>query len=320
MLPPMIGTLADLKDYEKTAVEAYGRACARVGRDAALQHPAAPSVPPSVAGDAGELPELQRYGRGPKESPYLLVPMNDGYWTPWHIAQDTIRRLATAEQPGSAVQGEAKPAVWVDADDLEHGVERGSFMACSDDYYRTRPNLRYNVPLYTTPPPAPAAEQGEDAKPYRCDFCGADYGKQACCQRRYEYLTQHGRTIRLPSIQPEARGVEGMVNRFLCWKLPDDFAPDAGISFTPSPIQSPGNLHWPVGTNLLTAAQARAMFEHCLAAAPSDVRVDGMVSLTAIKEVLQPLTDGRSTHNVHTRQVARDILQRIAALTGKEGA
>lgn len=41
-LPPLIGTLADLKDYEKPAVEAYGRACARAGRDAALaQQPVA---------------------------------------------------------------------------------------------------------------------------------------------------------------------------------------------------------------------------------------------------------------------------------------
>lgn len=43
-LPPLIGTLAGLKDYVKPAVEAYGRACARAGRDAALaQQPAAPS-------------------------------------------------------------------------------------------------------------------------------------------------------------------------------------------------------------------------------------------------------------------------------------
>jgi hypothetical protein len=51
-----------------------------------------------------------------------------------------------------------------------------------------------------------------------------------------------------------------MVNRFLGWKLPQDFAPDAGISFTP--VSWP--LGWPVGTNLLSANQARAMFEHVL--------------------------------------------------------
>ena len=53
-----------------------------------------------------------------------------------------------------------------------------------------------------------------------------------------------------------------MVNRFLGWKLPRDFMPDAGIAFTAP--KHPG--HWPIGTNLLTAEQARAMLEHVLSA------------------------------------------------------
>lgn len=56
-----------------------------------------------------------------------------------------------------------------------------------------------------------------------------------------------------------------MVNRFLGWKLPKDFAPDAGISFNPTRQDSydePGS--WPVGTNLFTADQARAMVLHML--------------------------------------------------------
>jgi len=51
-----------------------------------------------------------------------------------------------------------------------------------------------------------------------------------------------------------------MVNRFLTWKLPNDFCPDGGISFTP--VNHP--TAWPVGTNLLTATQARAMLMHVL--------------------------------------------------------
>lgn len=60
--------------------------------------------------------------------------------------------------------------------------------------------------------------------------------------------------------------IDKMVDRFLRWKLPEDFAPDAGISFkrnfnenTPYPME-----HEPVGTNLLTADQAKAMLEHVL--------------------------------------------------------
>jgi hypothetical protein len=55
-----------------------------------------------------------------------------------------------------------------------------------------------------------------------------------------------------------------MVNRFLCWPLPHDFYPDAGIKFTP-PTLGPGS--WPIGTNLFTATQARVMLEHVLGAA-----------------------------------------------------
>jgi len=72
-----------------------------------------------------------------------------------------------------------------------------------------------------------------------------------------------------PSAAPAVVGIDAMVDRFLCWRLPDDFAPDAGISF--KPITNPAWTHdyWPTGTNLLHAGQARAMFEHCLAATPA---------------------------------------------------
>ncbi len=57
------------------------------------------------------------------------------------------------------------------------------------------------------------------------------------------------------------RDVKTATDRFLGWKLPKDFAPDAGVSFAP-----PTNPEWwPIGTNLLTADQAREMFEYCLA-------------------------------------------------------
>jgi len=54
-----------------------------------------------------------------------------------------------------------------------------------------------------------------------------------------------------------------MVDRFLGWKLPQDFGPDCGISFTP--FHPNGTTRYePIGTNLLTADQARQMFEHAL--------------------------------------------------------
>ena len=63
--------------------------------------------------------------------------------------------------------------------------------------------------------------------------------------------------------------IEQMVSRFLGWKLPKDFAPDAGIQFNPNSLQAPGNPYWPTGTNLFHAGQAREMIEHMLDVKPA---------------------------------------------------
>ena len=56
-----------------------------------------------------------------------------------------------------------------------------------------------------------------------------------------------------------------MVTKFLCWKLPQDFAPDCGISVDGRCKDATGyEKEWPVGTNLLDADQARQMLEHVL--------------------------------------------------------
>lgn len=62
--------------------------------------------------------------------------------------------------------------------------------------------------------------------------------------------------------------IKESVQRFLCWRLPEDFAPDGGISFrpmfnenTPYPMKAE-----PTGTNLFTATQAEAMIRHILGA------------------------------------------------------
>src|SRR5580700_8891848 len=58
--------------------------------------------------------------------------------------------------------------------------------------------------------------------------------------------------------------IKHMVDRFLRWRLPENFAPDAGISFkaafnenTPHPMK-----HEPTGTNLFDAVQAEAMIRY----------------------------------------------------------
>ena len=67
--------------------------------------------------------------------------------------------------------------------------------------------------------------------------------------------------------------IKNMVDRFLCWKLPKDFAPDCGISFK----ESAG---WPTGTNLLHAGQAKEMIEHLLS---SDSGMSFGLAIEALK-------------------------------------
>lgn len=63
------------------------------------------------------------------------------------------------------------------------------------------------------------------------------------------------------------QALKAMVDKFLGWRVPDNFQPDAFIRFDRERAEqhgySPTGPHWPVGTNLLSADQARAMFEHC---------------------------------------------------------
>lgn len=63
--------------------------------------------------------------------------------------------------------------------------------------------------------------------------------------------------------------VRKMVSRFLGWKLPTDFSPDAGISFKAEFNEHADHpmKHQPTGTNLLTADQARGMVEFMLSKA-----------------------------------------------------
>lgn len=64
--------------------------------------------------------------------------------------------------------------------------------------------------------------------------------------------------------------IKHMVNRFLMWRLPENFNPDGGITFkavfnehTTHPMK-----HEPVGTNLLDYGQAEEMIRHMVDGLP----------------------------------------------------
>lgn len=64
--------------------------------------------------------------------------------------------------------------------------------------------------------------------------------------------------------------IKHMVNRFLNWRLPLNFSPDAGISFK---AEYNENTNWPMkhepmGTNLFDATEADAMVRHMIEGLP----------------------------------------------------
>jgi len=70
--------------------------------------------------------------------------------------------------------------------------------------------------------------------------------------------------------------IKYMANRFLGWKLPADFSPDAGISFQPEYNSEfnarrglPPDRHVPYGTNLFDANQAEAMVRYMVEGMPT---------------------------------------------------
>ncbi len=82
--------------------------------------------------------------------------------------------------------------------------------------------------------------------------------------------------------------IKHMVERFLTWKLPDDFNPDGGVEFKRtvnkgSPMEHTYN---PVGTNLLTFTQASAMVRHMLDGLPPDFEFDGLLADDDKKKLL----------------------------------
>lgn len=65
--------------------------------------------------------------------------------------------------------------------------------------------------------------------------------------------------------------IKHMVNRFLCWRLPEHFCPDAGISFKPTfndHLPTPMK-HNPIGTNLFDATQATEMVRYMIEGLPN---------------------------------------------------
>jgi hypothetical protein len=95
-----------------------------------------------------------------------------------------------------------------------------------------------------------------------------------------------------PGIEMNNGQIKHMVDRFLGWRLPEGFNPDAGISFkrefnehTAHPMK-----HEPVGTNLLDATQAEAMLRYVVEGLPAGEAANPTTLQSSINAHLDKLT------------------------------
>jgi hypothetical protein len=96
--------------------------------------------------------------------------------------------------------------------------------------------------------------------------------------------------------------IKHMVNRFLGWRLPDNFGPDGGILFKPfynveynAARGKPPARHQPSGTNLFGADQAETMVRHMIEEMPHGWQPIETAPHTGIAILLwQPWKSGRN--------------------------
>lgn len=124
--------------------------------------------------------------------------------------------------------------------------------------------------------------------------------------------------------------IKHMVNRFLAWKLPANFNPDAGITFTPefnvewnAKHGNPPQRHEPTGTNLFGYEEAEAMVRHMLEGLPAMTKATGSSELVErLREGVQALyhEPGQSTPIyaiVPANQTMRKAADRITDLEAR---
>lgn len=125
-----------------------------------------------------------------------------------------------------------------------------------------------------------------------------------------EYIKQQYPQFKLEPLYATphpAPDIDTLVDRFLGWKLPNDFAPDGGITFDSeynkeymASIGKPPMKHEPTGTNLFNASQAKAMLQYVLAGyqnepAPDTVpRAEYVQLLELYKDAVQRLEEAES--------------------------
>ena len=165
----------------------------------------------------------------------------------WYRSREEIRKEIVA------FIGEDKPELWAYYADYDH------IALCQ--LFGTMMDLPDNFPMYTRDIKQLCDSVGNPQLPEqgKGEHNALDDAKWN--QTAHEFLHK--------------KQVASMVERFCGWKLPEDFHPDAGITFEKEFNVSynanqgkPPSIHEPVGTNLFTADQAEEMMKYALGISP----------------------------------------------------
>jgi hypothetical protein len=112
---------------------------------------------------------------------------------------------------------------------------------------------------------------------------------------------------------PREGKIKHMVDRFLGWRLPENFSPDAGISFkatfnehTPWPMK-----HEPTGTNLFDSEQAEAMVRYMIEGMPKEQPSPREVALERLLEQAQACILGDTPEDMTHEEARQDTLEKI---------
>lgn len=115
---------------------------------------------------------------------------------------------------------------------------------------------------------------------------------------------------------PVAALVERMTQRFLGWKLPEHFNPDAGISF--DPVFNKGHefesRHEPIGTNLFSHEQAKEMVEYLLEGTTLTTQPKHSASADVVEQIAQFVEGWNgTTRNGDTFLIAYEIRNQFSS-------
>ncbi len=108
----------------------------------------------------------------------------------------------------------------------------------------------------------------------------------------------------------ERENMKKMTERFLRWKLPSNFSPDAGISFkkdfnenTDHPMK-----HEPSGTNLFDYSQASEMIEYITDDSSSTNLIRAVIELAESKKIIPVEIPHHSPHISGYNQALTDLI------------